>query len=245
MRTAVAELLDERVPVETKADFLIALAQKGETVDEISLFARELRSRAAEPPIDARTRQRGILDVCGTGGDRLNTFNISTTVALVVAAAGVCVAKHGNRAITSQAGSADVLEALGIPIDLSPDAAAQTLRDHQFAFLFAPRLSTRVSGTSPRRGASAPIAANALFSISWARSSIPLARTRNSWESLELNWLSRSRACSRPWVSGGAWLFPAGSGVPRAMNCPSSATTRLPSSTTNAAFPPGRCRWTG
>ncbi|HXJ72826.1 MAG TPA: anthranilate phosphoribosyltransferase, partial [Candidatus Dormibacteraeota bacterium] len=77
--------------------------------------------------------------VCGTGGDRLNTFNISTTVALIASAAGITVAKHGNRAITSQAGSADVLEALGVRIDLSPEQAAAFLRDHQFAFLFAPR----------------------------------------------------------------------------------------------------------
>jgi anthranilate phosphoribosyltransferase len=135
---AVVELAGAGASVETKAAFLTALARKGETADEIAGFARELRLLAIEPPVDDKTRSRQILDVCGTGGDRLNTFNISTTVALVAAAAGVPVAKHGNRAATSQAGSADVLEALGIKIDLTPERAAQSLREHDFAFFFAP-----------------------------------------------------------------------------------------------------------
>ena len=97
---AVGELVEASVPDELKADFLCALGQKGETVAEISAFARELRARGIVPPIDAETRAGTILDVCGTGGDRLNTFNISTTASFVCAAAGVAVAKHGNRAIT-------------------------------------------------------------------------------------------------------------------------------------------------
>src|SRR5204862_1884912 len=122
-----------------KADFLSQLARKGETVEEIAAFAKALRERAIEPPVDKAWRaSHEILDVCGTGGDRLNTFNISTTVALVCAAAGVPVAKHGNRAITSQAGSADVLEALGIRIDLTPAEAGNSLRERNFAFFFAP-----------------------------------------------------------------------------------------------------------
>jgi anthranilate phosphoribosyltransferase len=135
---AVGQLLEAGVPDEAKADFLCALARKGETSAEIGAFARELRARAVAPPIDAETRAETILDVCGTGGDRLNTFNISTTVGLICAAAGVAVAKHGNRAITSQSGSADVLEALGIKIELSPEDAAKSLREHRFAFFFAP-----------------------------------------------------------------------------------------------------------
>jgi anthranilate phosphoribosyltransferase len=138
IRAAVNELAGEAASVESKAAFLTALARKGETPDEIAGFARELRRLAVEAPVDAETRARQILDVCGTGGDRLNTFNISTTVALVAAAAGVPVAKHGNRAVTSQAGSADVLEALGIKIDLTPEEAARSLREHDFAFFFAP-----------------------------------------------------------------------------------------------------------
>jgi anthranilate phosphoribosyltransferase len=148
---AVAELVDEQLSPEAKADFLVALARKGETTIEIAAFARELRDRSLPPPLDAAMRSREILDVCGTGGDRLGTFNISTTVAIVCAAAGVAVAKHGNRAITSQAGSADVLEALGIQIDLSPEAAARSLREHNFAFFFAPNYHPAFKHIAPAR----------------------------------------------------------------------------------------------
>lgn len=136
---AVMALTGEEAATEAKAAFLSALARRGETPREIAAFARELRARSVVPPVDEATRGRGILDVCGTGGDRQNTFNISTTVALVASAAGVPVAKHGNRAVTSQSGSADVLEALGIPVDLTPEAAAESLRTRDFAFFFAPR----------------------------------------------------------------------------------------------------------
>jgi anthranilate phosphoribosyltransferase len=136
---AVAGLIDETIAAETKADFLAALALKGETVEEIASFARELREKSILPMLDAETRAGEILDVCGTGGDHLNTFNISTTVALLVASSGVKVAKHGNRAVTSQSGSADVLEALGIKIDLSAEQAAKSLHQTGFAFFFAPR----------------------------------------------------------------------------------------------------------
>ncbi len=135
---AVEQLADERVSVELKADFLTALAQKGETPEEIAAFARALREKSIQPPLDAATRSREILDVVGTGGDRLGTFNISTAAAILCAAAGVTVAKHGNRAVTSRAGSADVLETLGIPVRSIPPDAAHLLRERQFAFFFAP-----------------------------------------------------------------------------------------------------------
>ena len=136
--SALTGLMYEHDAPEDKADFLTALAQKGESVEEISVFARELRERATEVPVSAELRKGEILDVCGTGGDKLNTFNISTTVAILCAAAGVTVAKHGNRAITSKSGSADVLQALGIPTELSPEEAAASLEGKGFAFLFAP-----------------------------------------------------------------------------------------------------------
>ena len=148
---AVNALTTETVPIESKAAFLTALAKKGESQEEISAFAGELRNRAVTPPLDVETRSREILDVCGTGGDHLGTFNISTTVAIVCAAAGVTVAKHGNRAITSKAGSADVLEALGIKIDLSPAEAARALREHGFAFFFAPNYHPAFKYIAPAR----------------------------------------------------------------------------------------------
>ncbi len=148
---AVEILADEKVPAELKADFLAALAQKGETPAEIAAFARALREKSIVPPLDAETRAREILDVVGTGGDRLGTINISTTAALICAAAGVAVAKHGNRAVTSQAGSADVLEVLGVRIDLTPAEAARSLRERNFAFFFAPNYHPAFKNISPAR----------------------------------------------------------------------------------------------
>lgn len=147
----VDELVSEKISPEVKASFLLALSAKGETPAEIAAFAEELRNRAIRVPVDSATMAGEILDVCGTGGDRLGTFNISTTVALVCAASGVRVAKHGNRAITSKAGSADVLESLGIPIDLEPEAAAQSLQEHGFVFLFAPRYHPAFKHLAPAR----------------------------------------------------------------------------------------------
>jgi anthranilate phosphoribosyltransferase len=149
---AVEEIVDEKVPAALKADFLCHLALKGETVGEIAAFVRALRSKSVQPPLDPAWRDtHEILDVCGTGGDRLNTFNISTTVAIICAAAGIPVAKHGNRAITSQAGSADVLEALGININLPPEEAARSLRERNFAFFFAPSYHPAFKHIGPAR----------------------------------------------------------------------------------------------
>lgn len=136
--SALTGLMYENIDAESKATFLTALAGKGESADEISVFARELRDRSTEVALDEETRKGEVLDVCGTGGDKLNTFNISTTVAILCAAAGVKVAKHGNRAITSKSGSADVLAAIGIPTEMSPAEAAAAIGQKGFAFLFAP-----------------------------------------------------------------------------------------------------------
>jgi anthranilate phosphoribosyltransferase len=149
--SAVSALVDETISAEEKAEFLIALARKGETPEEIAGFAKELRQRAIQPDLDPETRKGEILDVCGTGGDRLDTFNISSTVALVAAAAGATVAKHGNRAITSKAGSAEVLEELGIAVNLTPTQAAASLREHNFAFFFAPAYHPAFKNIAPGR----------------------------------------------------------------------------------------------
>ena len=151
VRQAVEWLADPGLAVVAKADFLTALAHKGETPAEIAAFARALRDKSCPLALDPVTRSREILDIVGTGGDRLGTINISTTAALICAAAGVVVAKHGNRAVTSQAGSADVLEALGIRIDLTPAEAAVRLREHGFAFLFAPNYHPAFQHIGPAR----------------------------------------------------------------------------------------------
>jgi anthranilate phosphoribosyltransferase len=165
VRASVEQLADEKFPAAIKAEFLTALAQKGETPDEITAFARELREKSILPPLDAETRSRDILDVVGTGGDRLSTFNISTTVAILCAAAGVTVAKHGNRAVTSSVGSADVVEELGIKVDRSPAEAARTLREHRFAFFFAPHFHPAFKYIAPARKLCAERGQRTIFNI--------------------------------------------------------------------------------
>ncbi len=113
--------------------FVVALRMKGETPDEIAGCARAMRAHVTP----ARPSRADLVDTCGTGGDGLNTFNISTSAALVAAAAGATVAKHGNRAMSSRTGSADVLEALGVRIDLAPADVAECIDTVGFGFLFA------------------------------------------------------------------------------------------------------------
>lgn len=162
---AVAALTDEGIPAEVKADFLAALATKGETPQEIAGFAHELRARAVRVPLDDDCRANVILDVVGTGGDRLGLINLSTAAALIAAAGGVRVAKHGNRAITSKTGSADVLEALGIPVDLAPAEAARRLAAHGFVFLFAPRYHPSFKHILPARKLCAERGQRTLFNF--------------------------------------------------------------------------------
>jgi anthranilate phosphoribosyltransferase len=148
---AMRALLDDSVAEGAKADFLTALARKGETAGEIAAFALELRSRAVDPQIDAAQFGGVVLDVVGTGADMAQTFNISSCTIFVVAATGVAVAKHGNRAITSKCGSADVLTALGAKIELSPEVARRCLETTGVTFLFAPHYHPAFKSIAPVR----------------------------------------------------------------------------------------------
>ncbi|HVN20834.1 MAG TPA: anthranilate phosphoribosyltransferase [Dongiaceae bacterium] len=157
-RQVMADVLNGKCTDAQIAALLIALRMKGETVEEIVGFAEAIRAAAAPLPIDRSSEaiavsgtgrdalldepfdESSLVDTSGTGGDASGTFNISTATALVTAGAGVRVAKHGNRSISSKCGSADVVEALGVDIQLSPERAAQCLREVGICFLYAPNL---------------------------------------------------------------------------------------------------------
>ena len=145
-RDAMGAVMDGLATPAQLAALLVALRMRGETVDELTGFASAMRARVLH--VDAPA---GTVDTCGTGGDGSNTFNISTAAALVVAATGVPVAKHGNRAVTSRSGSADVLEALGVRIDLDAESAAEALRTDGFAFLFAVGFHPAMKHAGPTR----------------------------------------------------------------------------------------------
>jgi anthranilate phosphoribosyltransferase len=143
-----ALLAGESTPVLTAA-FLTALRMKGETVDELTGFARAMRAAAVVVPIEEAYRP--VLDTCGTGGNGASAFNISTIAAFVVAGAGVRVAKHGNRSISSRCGSADVLEALGVRTAVEPEIVAKSIRDAGIGFLFAPVFHGATRNVQPVR----------------------------------------------------------------------------------------------
>src|SRR5437588_3475046 len=135
VQEAAAFLLSDAIEAKTKADFLTALHEKGESASEIASFVRVLLERAVPLEIDGIGGP--IIDVCGTGGDGIDLFNVSTAVTFVLAAGGATVVKHGNRGVTSQSGSADVLEALGIAIDLEPDDLRECIKRLGCGFVYA------------------------------------------------------------------------------------------------------------
>ena len=165
IESAVAALTDEREPDADKAAFLRALREKGETPAEIAGFA----ARCSTAPWTRRSTPPGCparpSDVCGTGGDRLHMFNVSTTVAFVLAGGGACVVKHGNRAITSQSGGADVLAALGVPLDLPPARLRRSLETAGFGFLFAPQYHPAFKAVAPVRRLLAAEGESTIFNL--------------------------------------------------------------------------------
>ena len=145
-RAAMGAVMDGEATPSQLAALLVALRMRGETTEELAGFAAAMRQRVVRVEAPA-----GAIDTVGTGGDRSGTFNISTASALVVAAAGVPVAKHGNRAITSASGSADALEALGVRTDHDAVSAGEALRTIGFAFLFAPSFHPAMRHAGPTR----------------------------------------------------------------------------------------------
>jgi anthranilate phosphoribosyltransferase len=159
-RAIMAEVLADKCSDAQIAALLVALHMKGETVEEIVGLAEAIRAVAtplgtqANHAVDVSGTERdALVDTCGTGGDASGTFNISTATALVVAGAGVRVAKHGNRSVTSKCGSADVMEALGVKINMSPGSLMACLREIGIAFLFAPAMHSAMKNVQSARRA--------------------------------------------------------------------------------------------
>lgn len=145
--TVMQEIMDGEATHAQMAAFLTALRLKGETIEEITGCARVMREKA----IRVAPKRTDLVDTAGTGGDKAGTFNISTTAAFVIAGAGLGVAKHGNRAISGQSGSADVLEALGVNFETTPEQAAQCIDDVGIGFLYAPNLHPAMKNVGPVR----------------------------------------------------------------------------------------------
>lgn len=143
----MGEIMDGRAQPAQIAGLLMALALKGERPAEMVGFARAMRARATPMPAPVDD----VFDTCGTGGDGAHTFNVSTAAAVVLAGAGVRVAKHGNRAVSSRAGSADVFEALGVNLEAKPDVVHRALRDAGLAFFFAPQWHPSMRHAGPTR----------------------------------------------------------------------------------------------
>ncbi|MDB4354171.1 anthranilate phosphoribosyltransferase [Akkermansiaceae bacterium] len=164
--TVAAEfLLDESADLEKKGRLLKALAAKRETAAEIAEFVSVFLERAVKPSFLGREFDGPTIDVCGTGGDKLDLFNISTTSMFVVAAAGGVVIKHGNRGVTSKSGSSDVLSQLGVPLDLPSDRIGDCLEKAGVGFLFAPMYHPAFKAVAPVRAALAKEGVRTIFNL--------------------------------------------------------------------------------
>jgi len=162
---AVAALVDPNEDDTTKATFLQALRAKGETAPEIAAFVSALLARGVDPGIDPATLAGPMIDICGTGGDRMDLFNVSSTAMFLLAAGGATVVKHGNRGITSKSGGADVLEALGITIDLPPEPLRQCIAATGIGFIFAPAYHPAFKIIAPVRKTLAAQGVTTIFNI--------------------------------------------------------------------------------
>lgn len=160
---AVTALVASEVPDDAKAAFLRALREKVETASELAWFARSMLARAVDPQIPATAGP--LLDVCGTGGDRLEVFNVSTAAMFVLSAGGATIVKHGNRAITSKCGGADVLEELGVNITLPPEALRRCVAEHGLGFVFAPAYHPAFKAIMPVRKALAAEGIATVFNL--------------------------------------------------------------------------------
>ena len=165
IRQAVDALVSKEVADSEKAQFLIALRECGETADDLAGFTKELLTHATTPELNRAALSGPTLDVCGTGGDKQGFFNVSTTVMFVAAAAGACVMKHGNRSITSKTGAADVLEELGVTIDLTPEQLRESLERHSVAFIFARTYHPAFAAIGPVRAALAKEGRSTIFNL--------------------------------------------------------------------------------
>ena len=150
MRQVMEQLMSGAMPSEEIRAFLLALAERGETAEELAAAVDVVRAHALRLPLSTPLE---LCDTCGTGGDQQGTFNISTLAALVTAACGVRVAKHGNRAASSRCGSADVLQALGVNVEAGPERVAQSIEELGFGFCFAPRFHPAMKAVAPIRKA--------------------------------------------------------------------------------------------
>lgn len=160
---AADALVDASVEQSSKEIFLSALAEKGECAQEVAAFAARFRDLAVNPGVEPWASRA--IDVCGTGGDGSGTFNISTAVSFLVAAAGVPVFKHGNRSITSKCGSADLMEALGIRLDAPHEQLRQSLQELNFCFFFAPAFHPAFKEIMPVRQALAAQGKRSIFNL--------------------------------------------------------------------------------
>ena len=200
------EVMSGKATNSQTAAFLTALRMKGEAVEELIAFASVMREHSSQihPHVQSR-----LVDTCGTGGDKIKTFNVSTAAAFVIAGAGVAVAKHGNRAVTSKSGSADVLEKLGLNLNLEPKAVEGIIENVGIGFMFAPAFHPAMKyAAEPRREIGIrtvfnllgpltnPACANAqLLGVYDAKLTAPMAYA------LQAVGLRRSHGC--PWIR---WL---------------------------------------